>query len=323
MQSPEAMIDRVADDHTDDHRLLVVEPEYWRLVETMARTGTLSAQLRNAWDGQRLQRIVKERKRSQTATHAHISMLGMITSSDLLRHHTRLRRAGGLESRLLYCYSVKTREVSPWESGTSAGPELSGRIRDALARCRRLTMDRADPVSRHLLLQRGIWPSTVMPVAEEVQSQWAEVKRSLPVLAPDYEMFAARGEVHVVRLALTYAMADSSPVITMSHVRAAVALWTYCARSAEVVFSVPVGMTPPRINPAHTAKAFQYLHSQYPAWISVTDLNAAVFKRNVPAADREAILEDLIEKDLLEQRTTGTKGRPRHEIRLLLKARTT
>ena len=56
LQSAEAMIDQVADDARSDCRLMVVETEFGRLVETMARTGTLSAQLRNAWDGRALQR---------------------------------------------------------------------------------------------------------------------------------------------------------------------------------------------------------------------------------------------------------------------------
>jgi hypothetical protein len=41
MQSPEAMIDRVSDGESDDCRLMVVETEFARLLEVMARGSAL------------------------------------------------------------------------------------------------------------------------------------------------------------------------------------------------------------------------------------------------------------------------------------------
>ena len=73
LQSGEAMIDQVPTTARGDCRLMVVETEFGRLVETMARSGTLSAQLRNAWDGRALQRTTT--KFSRRASRAHISLL--------------------------------------------------------------------------------------------------------------------------------------------------------------------------------------------------------------------------------------------------------
>ena len=51
-----------------------------------------------------------------------------------------------------------------------------------------------------------------------------------------------RGEVQVVRLAAAFAIGTASDTVNTEHVRAAVAVWRYCAESAEVLFSIgPTG----------------------------------------------------------------------------------
>ena len=50
MKSPEALIAKV-DDRGDDTWLLLLESEFSRLAQTMARTGEFSQRLRDAWDG--------------------------------------------------------------------------------------------------------------------------------------------------------------------------------------------------------------------------------------------------------------------------------
>ncbi len=51
----------------------------------------------------------------------------------------------------------------------------------------------------------------------------------------------ARGEAHVVRLALTYALLDRADVIRTEHLLAALALWEYCERSAAWIFGTATG----------------------------------------------------------------------------------
>ncbi len=313
--SAEAMIDRVADGLSDDCRLLVMETEFGRLLEVIARTGTLSMQLRNAYDGRTLQITRKDRARSVTAGHAHISVLGHITPSELIRQHARMRSAGGLESRFLYAYvTVTPREVSPF--GAAGLPwDLTDRVRSALDRSRNAVLERTDPISRYLCLRRGVQPSTTMPVAEEVTGGWREVKARLPEVNTDLGTMFGRAETHVIRLALTYALADGSPVVGMEHVDAALALWTYCARSAEVIFGIPVGGLPPSIDPARRARAFVALHRAYPGWLALDTISGRVFGRNRTSDEVKAIMASLVAEGRAEQRQVPTKGRPRTEYR--------
>jgi hypothetical protein len=113
VQSPEALIDRVADD-VGDSRLLLVET-FARLAARIASSGTFGAQLRHAYDGRPLE-IVRSRARKDkaTASHAHISLVGHITLSELLGLHGVLREAGGLETRMLFALVARNGEANPF-----------------------------------------------------------------------------------------------------------------------------------------------------------------------------------------------------------------
>jgi hypothetical protein len=307
LQSAEAMIDRVADG-SGDCRLMVVETEFGRLVETMARTGTLSAQLRNAWDGRSLHRTTT--RFSRRASRAHISLLAMITPEELLRHHRRLSQAGGLESRILYVYTAPAQDVSPFAGAAEHG-DLAGRLRAALEASREAVMASTDPVSRHLLTLRGIQPRTELPVAPEVTSEWGPLVRSrLPAASDGFRSLHSRAESQVIRLAATYAVADAAPQISPVHVKAALALLSYCAHSAEVVFGVPVAQLPPRTDPRVAAKVARYLHDCYPSWVPREEIAGEV---HGTAAALAAALADLAAKRLIERRT----GSGRDDYRLI------
>jgi hypothetical protein len=311
IQSGESMIERVADG-SGDCRLMVVETEFARLAETMARTGTLSTHLRNAWDGRALQRTTA--RADQRASRPHISLLAMITPEELLRHHRRLSQAGGLESRILYCYSAPLRDVSPFAANAGAG-HLAARVRQVLEVSRDAVMASTDPVSRHLLTLRGIQPRTELPVSGQVSAGWGGVKSRLPAAGEGMPGLHSRAESQVIRLAAAYALAEMSRVIGPEHVEAALAVQSYCARSAEIVFGVPVAQLPPRVNPNVSAKIVRALHDQYPGWVSRDDLGPGMLPGNISAADVDAALGSLAVQRLVERRKSP-EGRL-HEYRLI------
>lgn len=314
IQSGESVIDQVADGGRDC-RLMVVETEFARLAETMARTGTLSTHLRNAWDGRAMQRTTA--RVSQRASRAHVSLLGMITPEELLRHHRRLSQAGGLESRILYCYTAPMGDVSPFAAAADAG-DLAGRLRKALEASRETVMSRTDPVSRHLLTLRGIQPRTELPVSHMVRTAWQwGVKDRLPTGGGPVPGLHSRAEAQVIRLAAAYAIADMAPEISTEHVDAAVALQGYCAASAEVVFGVPVSALPPLVSPNVSARIVRALYEAYPEWTARDEIGSGLLHGNVPAADVDAALGHLTGRRMAEHRTTPTGGRPRDEFRLI------
>jgi len=314
LQSGEAMIDRVADSARGDCRLMVVETEFARLAETMARAGTLSAHLRNAWDGRTLQRTGV--RTTQQASRAHVSLLAMITPEELLKHHARLSRAGGLESRILYVYSAPSREVSPFAANADTA-DLAERVRTVLETSRERVMDHADPVSRHLLILRGMQPRVELPVDDGVTGSWSrEVKARLAPLVAGSPALHSRAETQVIRLAAAYAIADLAESITPAHAEAAIAAWSYCARTADVVFGVPVAQLPPHVDPRCAAKIVRYLHDRYPGWAARDEIGSGVLHGTVTAAAIDAALAGLASRRLIERRQVPAAPRPRDECRL-------
>jgi hypothetical protein len=162
-------------------------------------------------------------------------------------------------------------------------------------------MNHTDPVSRVLLTARGIQPRTELPVAEAVTGRWSAVKQRLPVPGEGFRGLQSRAEPKVIRLAAAYALADRATEIGAAHVDAALAVLAYCARSAEIVFGVPVAQLPPRVDPRQTARIVRHLHDAYPGWVARSELGG----------DDHA-LADLVAKRLIERRKA-----PAEEYRLV------
>lgn len=316
------MLDRV-DDNGSDTRLMIIESEFSRLVETMARTGQFSERLREAWDGTPMANTTK--KNPTRATHAHISLVGSITPEKLEHHHKRLSQGGGLESRLLYCISAPdiNDDANPFAGGLVDFPDLVDRLRLTLDVSRSAVLDRTDPISRGIFMERGTgWqPSVVLPVHDTVQGGWrALVRDRLP--RADNDAVAnlwARGEVQVVRLAAAYAIGTASDSVTAEHVDAAVACWKYCAESAEALFGIAAGPEDGAGDRAARRKVLEYLlrcAGKAGGWVTQTQLNKGAFQGNARRGEVAHVLKYLVDKGYAEYRATPTRGRPKHEYRL-------
>ena len=89
------------DDGVLDQRLLVIEPEFASPLRMIARDGnTLSPVVRQAWDGGKLQVMTKQSP--ETATNAHISIIGHVTRDELRRELTRTDAGSGFGNRFLW-----------------------------------------------------------------------------------------------------------------------------------------------------------------------------------------------------------------------------
>ena len=314
LQNPEAMIEPVADDTSGDCRLLIIEPEFARLASRMTSSGTaFSAQLRKAYDGSPLA-IHRTSRPSVYASHPHISLIGQITPGELMKLHGKLRSGGGLETRLLYAIVTRQSDVNPFTPPSAERQALIERLQLAIEASRASVMERTDPISQFLCLERGVQPSVQMPVARVIHN-WKSIKARLPVIGHDFRNMTRRGETHVMRLALSYAIADQATYVEPIHIDAAIALWTYCAQSAERIFGTPTGRLPPKVDPKRRGQLFEFL-AEHDGWVSRDHITGeGLFRHNLPKVDFDAIVESLEEDELIEKRTTRrTGGAPRTEI---------
>jgi Protein of unknown function (DUF3987) len=320
LQSPQAMIKEVSDDR-DDPRLLIYETEFARLAGQMARTDW-SPYLRQAWDGK--PPLENEpSKGGAKATHPHISLIVLITPREMEKYHKRLSESGGLENRLLFCHNAPAARVSRAAARTADYGDLIDRLRSTLELSRSTVLESTDPISRAIFLERGtcFQPSTELPLHDKVVGQWDElVTAKLPRTdADDVATLWTRAEDQVTRLAAAYAIGCGSDTVAVEHIQAAVALWAFCAHSAEVFLSVAAGQGTAGVNRIHSGKIMDHLRRKAgkgDGWVTATEINKAVFGGNVKAAQIRPTLDWLVSKGLVEGQENKTGGRPAQSFRI-------
>lgn len=204
-----------------DKRLLVHESEFASTLKVANREGnTLSVIIRQAWDGERLQTLT--RNSPMKATGAHVSIIGHITRTELLRHLNETESANGFANRIIWLMVRRSKELP-----------FGGEWR----------MDDAAPLVERLKSALKFASSSVeICWSEEAKEIWRRVYGPLSEGKPGlFGAVTGRAEAQVVRLAALYAAMDESEYIRASHLEAALALWEYAEASARYIFGDATG----------------------------------------------------------------------------------
>lgn len=211
----------VVDQGVDDKRLLTIEGEFASVLRVLRREGnTLSATIRNAWDGGDLKTLTKNSP--ACASGAHVSIIGHITREELLRYLDSTEAGNGFGNRFLWC-CVRRSKALP-EGGRSHTLDYGPLIREltvAVTFARETEEIRRD---------------------EEARTIWAAVYPALSEGKPGLlGAIIGRSESQTMRLACLYALLDQSPLVQPEHLFAALGLWEYCEASAQWVFGDALG----------------------------------------------------------------------------------
>lgn len=204
-----------------DKRLLMVEPEFSRVLRVMGRQGsTVSATLRQAYDSGDLR--IMTRNSPGRATGAHVSLIGHITRDELRRELNDTETVNGFGNRILWLAVRRSKLLpEPVPFAGSEVDELAARLRGRIAwSARQGTLER-DDAARDL---------------------WAGIYRDLS--APEPGMVGAllaRAEANTLRLSAIYALLDQSPAVRPEHLESALALWRYVERSVRYLFGDATG----------------------------------------------------------------------------------
>lgn len=212
--------DVLTDPGVDDKRLLVVEPEFGRVLRVMEREGnTLSSRLREGWDSGNLTNMTKAGEKS---TGAHLSLIAHVTQIELRRLLTDVETANGMANRILWA-AVRRSKLLPFGGNpVDLGP-LCGMVSAAV--------------------REAAYAEREVPFGPKAAELWndgiyARLTGSRPgVLGA----ITNRAESQVRRLALIYALLDMSPEVELPHLIAALELWDYCERSCAWVFGDSLG----------------------------------------------------------------------------------
>ncbi|MBL9118146.1 MAG: DUF3987 domain-containing protein [Verrucomicrobiaceae bacterium] len=200
----------------DDKRLLLYESEFAQVLQAMKREGnTVSALLRQAWDGGRL--AVLRKKDKIEVDGAHISLIGHITLPELHRLLDTVEISNGLANRCLWVFADRTTLLP--EGGIE--PDLE----KPLAVLQEKIPQASDlgQVTRHPGVAE-FWSDIYTQLSRECSGKVGEL--------------LSRAEAQVMRLALIYALADASRYITADHLTAGLAFWRYCEDSTRHIFGL-------------------------------------------------------------------------------------
>jgi hypothetical protein len=264
-----------------DKRLLVVEPEFASVLKSTARElSTLSPTLRSAWDGRPLALLT--RTAPARATAAHISIIGHITQTELRRHTTTVEIANGFLNRFIL---AAVRRVRLLPEGGDPDPlknfGLARYLASVLKHAQTAGQITLDPDARELWWQ--LYPQLTEPGDGLVGH------------------LTARAEAHTIRLALIYTLLDGQRHIQPDHLRAALALWDYAARSATWALGQATG--DPLAEHIHAAL------QRSSGGLTRTQIRD-LCQRNLPAERVEQALHALAAAGRAHQRRTLTAGRP-------------
>ena len=206
-----------------DKRLLIYESEFAGPLRVMGREGnTLSAVISAAWDSDILNSMTKNSP--ARATGAHVSIIGHVTRQELLRELTANDSANGFANRILWpCVRRSKALPNGGHLGDGWFDAFAAKLRPVLEAARQVREMERDPEARDL---------------------WADVYYDLSEGQPGlFGAATSRGEAQVVRLSLLYALLDGRAAVGVHHLRAALALWDYCLRSARYIFGEVVAET--------------------------------------------------------------------------------
>jgi hypothetical protein len=254
---------------------------------------TLSALIRSAWDGHRLENRTKSR--TLIATDAHVSLLAGITPTELVMKTSELEAANGLLNRFLIVASRRTQLLPspppiPLEFDSSWWRTFQQPLQFVREQAELLPPLVRDPSAQRL------W--------EHAYAAELSVERFGLAGA-----VCARAEAHALRLSMLYALLDCSTVIHVEHLEAALAFWRYCEQSAKLIFS-------DRLGDAAADTFLAALRSAGGGVLSRTDVGR-LFSEHRRKRDIEAALTLLLKAGLVCMETISTPGRPTIRIRLV------
>ena len=156
-----------------------------------------------------------------------------------------------------------------------------------------------------LVFARGV---DAISFDESAGAQWDEAYENvLSVERPGlWGAACSRAEAHTLRLAMLYALLDKSSVIRIEHVRAALALWSYCEQSAVLVFGNRVGNL--------IADTVLEVLREEDDGLSRADIRN-LFSRHRSREELDLAIGQLLALGLIEGEKVATGGRPETRYR--------
>jgi hypothetical protein len=273
LASGEGLIARLRDREDEafvEKRALVHEPEFARVLAASGReNATLSAILRDAWDGSPLR--VLTRKDPLEAKGAFISLVAHVTMEELVAKLTGVETANGFANRFLLVCAKRARLLP--DGGSLPFTDviaMGNRVAAAVERARKIGEVRR---------------------SAGFAEAWAALYPTFPDEPGLAGALVARAETQTLRLALIYALLDGNAELRSEHLTAAYAAWSYAEDSARHIFGH-------RLGDSVEQRLLDEIRSVYPGGLTGVE-QSALFDRNLSAGRLQAARQALEKRQLI------------------------
>lgn len=265
----------------NDKRLCVFESEFVNVLHQGKREGnTLSAALRDAWDGVSIKPATKAA--SVGVTDPHISIMGAVTPSELRACMASRELTNGFANRFLMIFAERSRmvpfpEATPQDVVNTLAGEIEGVFRFA---------------------QAGLWVEKDimrMELSAEARALYERLYRSelnADVGGPAVSPLLERRAPVLLRIALILALTDSTNEINADHIRAAHAWVRYWVESVLFVFAEAADEEASRKVSNTATRIVEYLQSRGQA--ARKDITRDCFKGHAKKDQIDAALDELL-----------------------------
>lgn len=208
-----------------DKRLWVVESEFANVLHQGRREGnTLSAALRDCWDGVSLKPATKSNR--LYASHPHLCLSGAISPSELLSLMRARELTNGFANRFLMIWAERERIVPfPQATPQDAVDALAARVLSVL-----------EFVQAERVNERDHLPVTLTAQAQSIYSQLYRGELIDDSAGEHVTAVLERRAPMLLRLAMIFALCDLQTRIDVQHILAAMGWIRHGVESAKFVF---------------------------------------------------------------------------------------
>jgi hypothetical protein len=280
----------VVDEGAQDKRALLIETEFVNVLKQFERTGnTLSALLRDAWDGKDVLRSLTKNQPLK-ATHALISLIAHTTAEDLHTYLSSTDAANGFGNRFLMIETDRVRSLpNPERIPSTVFNALLAQVRTTLEFARTVTeMRRTQQAAR-------LWEDTYPKLTEDHPGLLGSL--------------LARSEAHVARLSSLYSLLSRSSEIDVEHIESALAFWDVCETSVRRIFADRTG----------NVIADNIKEGLLPGQeVTLTELRGSIVPKNIAAGRLRDAVELLVRLGEVKVEKRVTEGRSANVLRRIV-----
>lgn len=287
----------------EDKRLWVIESEFANVLHQGKRDGnTLSAALRDAWDGVSIRPAIKSCR--VWASSPHIGLHANVTPGELLSMLESRELSNGFANRFLTLWAEKTGSVAfPETTSDATVHDLAGRVADVVQWAKG-GYPAAKDTRRMMLSDEASRLYAEAYTKELTRSEASDVLTGLMERAAPYAL----------RLAMLFAIMDKVLVIQPCHLLAALAWVRYWRQSVRFIFATRADSEKSQERADHARKILTFLSTR-PDGATRTEINNDCFSKRVSATKIDSALQSLMTAtppriELIEtERSDGKTGR--------------